>query len=254
MNATAAPAPDEASTGFDVRLSHEMVSRERRFALDVSLRTDARRVVLMGPSGAGKTMTMQAIAGLVRPRAGRVAVDGETLLDTASSIDLPARARGFGVVFQDYALFPHLSVRQNVAFGLRIGWRNPSPRATTGGMARSGTDDGDDDARVAALLRRLGLEPVAHQRPHELSGGQRQRTALARALVTRPRALLLDEPFAALDPALRERLRDELDALLRETDVPMLMITHDEADRERFGECAFVIEDGRSRAVGDARA
>jgi molybdate transport system ATP-binding protein len=231
---------DTASgTGFDVRIAHTVGDAQRRFRLEVAFRTTARRTVLVGPSGAGKTLTLQALAGLLSPQAGRIVFDGQVLFDASAGIDVPARARRFGVVFQDYALFPHLTVRQNVAFGLVRGWRNPSPREAS-------------DPRVEAVLRRLELAPMAHQRPHELSGGQRQRTALARALVTGPRALLLDEPFAALDPALRARLRDDLDALLDETGVPMLMITHDPADRERFGAGVLAIEDGR--IVGEPEA
>ena len=217
---------------WNVRLSHAVGDERRRFTLELDLRTAARRLVLAGPSGAGKTLTLLAVAGLLAPRDGRIAIDGETLLDTPSGISLPARDRRCGVMFQDYALFPHLTVRQNVAFGRHRGWRNPRER-----------DDGDP--RVAEVLDRLELAAVAHQRPHELSGGQRQRTALARALVIQPRALLLDEPFAALDPALRGRLRDDLDQVLREQDLPLLMISHDPADLERFGQAVARIEEGR---------
>jgi molybdate transport system ATP-binding protein len=220
---------------FDVRIAHTVGDARRTFRLDLAFRTGARRTVLIGPSGSGKTLTLQAIAGLLVPASGRIAFGGQALFDATAGVAVPARARRFGVVFQDYALFPHLTVRQNVAFGLVRGWRNPSAREV----------DDADGARVEAVLRRLELAPMAHQRPHELSGGQRQRTALARALVIEPCALLLDEPFAALDPALRGRLRDELDALLDETGVPMLMITHDPADRERFGASVLAIADGR---------
>jgi len=201
------------------------------FALDVAFETAARRTVIYGPSGAGKSLTLQAIAGLLRPDSGRIVLDGDTLFDSDTGLDLPARARRLGYLFQDYALFPRLNVRQNIAFGLRRGWLNPSPRAA--------------DAAVAHWIGLFELDRVAEQKPHELSGGQRQRTALARALVNDPRALLLDEPFSALDPALRERMRDELQALLDRIDIPMLMITHDPEDLARFGEARLLLAEGR---------
>lgn len=203
----------------------------RGFELDVAFETEARRTVIYGPSGAGKSLTLQAVAGLLRPDAGRIVLGGDTLFDSEAGVDLPARARRLGYLFQDYALFPRLNVRQNIAFGLRRGWLNPSRRAA--------------DAAVAHWLGLFELDRVAEQKPHELSGGQRQRTALARALVNEPRALLLDEPFSALDPALRERMRDELQALLDRIAIPMLMITHDPEDLARFGEARLMLAEGR---------
>lgn len=220
---------------FEIRIHRRMPAPPGAtgsgFALDLDLRTEARRLVIHGPSGAGKSLTLQAIAGLLRPDEGLVRVAGETLFDSSRRLDLPSRERRLGYLFQDYALFPHLDVRQNIAFGLQRGWRNPSRSAA--------------DERVRHWLSRMALEGVASQRPHQLSGGQRQRTALARALITEPRALLLDEPFAALDPALRERLREELAALLERLQIPLLMITHDIEDLERFGEARVQLQDGR---------
>lgn len=216
--------------GFDVDIRKTVRSERRSFELKVRFVTRQRRTVVFGPSGAGKSLTLQALAGLIRPDAGRIVFDGRVLFDRAAGIDLPARQRGFGYLFQDYALFPRLNVRQNIAFGLRQGWRNP-PR------------DVADDA-VDRWLRAFELVEVAAQRPAELSGGQRQRTALARALVHSPRALLLDEPFSALDPDLRHRMRAELDALLRRIDIPVLMITHDPDDLTWFGDEALHLRDG----------
>ena len=152
------------------------------------------------------------------------------LFDSASSIDIPARRRSFGYLFQDYALFPRLNVRQNIAFGLSHGLCNPSAQV--------------DDTAVDRWLRAFELVDVAAQCPSELSGGQRQRTALARALVHSPRALLLDEPFSALDPELRERMRSELDDLLQRIDMPVVMITHDPQDLEWFGDESLYLREG----------
>jgi len=215
---------------FEVDIRKTVASDRRRFELRVRFRSQARRTVIYGPSGAGKTLTLQALAGLLMPDAGRIAFDGTVLFDADARVAVPARERRFGYLFQDYALFPHLDVRQNIAFGLQRGWRNPGRAA--GGVA------------VERWLDALELRPVAAQRPHQLSGGQRQRTALARALASEPRALLLDEPFSALDPALRGRTRDELDRLLAQIDIPLVMITHDPDDLGRFGEHALQLVDG----------
>ncbi|SEK82596.1 molybdate transport system ATP-binding protein [Roseateles sp. YR242] len=221
---------------FEVDIRKRVGAHGRQFELAVRFRTEARRTVIYGPSGAGKSLTLQAVAGLLRPDEGVIRVDGQPVFDHAKGIDVPARERGLGYLFQDYALFPHLTVRQNIAFGLQKGWLNPA-RQGAGGDA------------VARWLKSLELERVADQRPHQLSGGQRQRTALARALVNEPRALLLDEPFSALDPSLRERTRDELEALLDSISIPMLMITHDPQDLERFGEQTVSILDGAIRTM-----
>jgi molybdate transport system ATP-binding protein len=216
---------------FDVDIHKAVRSAQRSFDLRVRFTTSARRTVIFGPSGAGKSLTLQALAGLLKPNTGRIAFGGDVLFDGASGIDIPARRRGFGYLFQDYALFPKLNVRQNVAFGLSHGLRNPSARV--------------DDTAVNRWLHAFELVDVAGQRPAELSGGQRQRTALARALVHSPRALLLDEPFSALDPDLRERMRSELDELLQRIDIPVLMITHDPEDLEWFGDAALYLRDGK---------
>ena len=215
---------------FDVAIEKTVRSARRSFELRVRFTTDARRTVIFGPSGAGKSLTLQALAGLLTPDAGRISFGDDVLFDRAAGIDIPARHRGFGYLFQDYALFPKLNVRQNIAFGLSQGLRNPSAQV--------------DHEAVERWLRAFELVDVAGQRPDELSGGQRQRTALARALVHSPRALLLDEPFSALDPELRERMRAELDELLTRIDIPVLMITHDPQDLEWFGDAALYLRDG----------
>jgi molybdate transport system ATP-binding protein len=206
-----------------------------RFDLDLQVTAAGRRLALVGPSGAGKTQALKLIAGIERADAARVRIDGHWLEDSDRGLRLSPQARRLGVVFQDFALFPHLSVRQNIAFAGRQGWRNPARDA--GGPA------------VERWLTTFGLAPVADLYPPQLSGGQRQRTALARALVTEPRALLLDEPFAALDRSLREALRAELRALLADLALPMLLITHDEEDLQVLDAEPVRIEAGRVRAV-----
>lgn len=221
---------------IDVHLQAEVGDRHRRFRLQMSFATEAPVVALFGPSGAGKSLTLQAIAGLLRPQAGHVRVAGRTLFDSRAGLDLPPEARGVGCVFQHYALFPHLNVRQNVGFGLGS-WRQRPSRALR--------------ERVDALLESFGLLPLASSRPETLSGGQKQRVALARALACEPRLLLLDEPFAALNPLLREQLRAELLDCVRRWQVPALLITHDVDDVLALANQACCVEAGRVTRVID---
>ena len=215
---------------LDLDIGKTLQAGPRRFELRVRLRSDSQRIVILGASGSGKSLMLKAIAGLIRPDQGHIRLAGRTLYERAARIDLAPRARQLAYLFQDYALFPHLSVRQNIAFGLRRGWFNPPARVT--------------GEKVEHWLEVFGLREVAHQFPAELSGGQRQRTALARALVAEPRALLLDEPFAALDPGLRRRMRGELDELQRRLQVPMVLITHDPEDAERLGDEVLTMRNG----------
>ena len=227
----------------DISFRRVLADTERRFALDVAFRSSSRRVVLYGPSGSGKSLTLRAIAGLLTPDEGRIAVDQHVLFDKALGVNLAPQQRKVGYLFQDYALFPHLSVAQNVAFGMRTGILNPRKSAVPEAAAR--------------WLYVFELDAVATQYPSQISGGQKQRVALARALAAAPDILLLDEPFAALDPPLRARMRSELDALQTRLDLQMLIITHDPADVEALGEHVLEIRDGRisrdSAAATDSR-
>ena len=224
---------------IDVALQLSMADGRRRFDLDVSFGTDAPFAALFGPSGSGKTLTLQAIAGLLRPATGRITIDGRVLYDSACGIDLPPDKRRIGYLFQNYALFPHLSVRRNLEFGLSI-WRK--------GVSRQ------DKARVQALLENFDLAELADSAISTLSGGQQQRVALARALACEPQILLLDEPFASLNPMLRQSLREELAQVRQRWAIPAVMITHDIEDVLALADVAFVYDQGRVTHEVDLRS
>ena len=212
---------------MSARLEVALSLRVPGFDLDVAWSAGNGVAVLFGPSGAGKTLTLQCLAGLITPDAGRIAVDGRVLFDRAEGTNVPAQARRIGYVFQGYALFPHLTVAQNVGFGLR-----DRPR-------------GERARRVTAVVERLGLGGLDHRYPRELSGGQRQRVALGRALAIEPALLLLDEPLSALDAPLRRALRDELRALLGEVGTAAVVVTHDFTEAYRLADHIVVYDAGR---------
>jgi spermidine/putrescine ABC transporter ATP-binding subunit len=199
-------------------------------ALDLGV-DEGEFLALLGPSGCGKTTTLNLIAGFVPPTAGRILVDGEDVTDR------PAHLRGLGVVFQSYALFPHLSIFENVAFGLR------ERRTPAAEIAR----------RVGAALELVRLDRAGRQRPAELSGGMQQRVALARALVYRPRVLLLDEPLAALDRKLREGMRDELRVIQRAVGITTIFVTHDQTEALGLSDRIAVMNRGRIEQLGAPR-
>ena len=215
---------------IDVRLQLSVSDTRRRFDVDLAFATEAPCVALYGASGAGKSLTLQAMAGLLPVQAGHVRLRGRTLLDTAAGIDLPPEARGVGYLFQSYALFPHLSVRENVAFGL-TSWRRRLQPA--------------DAARVDELLDAFGLGALARSRPATLSGGQQQRVALARALACNPQVLLLDEPFAALHTTLRRELRAELRELRQRLGIPAVLVSHDPEDVRALADEVLILDGGR---------
>jgi sulfate/thiosulfate transport system ATP-binding protein len=200
---------------------------------DVSLRVEPGELLaLLGPSGSGKTTLLRLIAGLERPDAGTISFEGE------DSTERSARDRRVGFVFQHYALFRHMTVFENVAFGLRV-----RPRATR-------PSEAGIQARVHELLDRVQLEGLARRMPTQLSGGQRQRVALARALAVQPRVLLLDEPFGALDARVRRELRRWLRKLHDELGITSLFVTHDQDEALELADRIVVVHEGRIEQVG----
>lgn len=207
-----------------------------RLSLDVELETGPGTLVLIGPNGAGKSSLLAHVLGVAPVTAGRVAVGDTVLLDTAAKIDVPVEERRLGYLPQDYALFPHMSVRENVAFALGSASR---------GLSR--------DARaksVRALLEELGVEAYADRDTRTLSGGEKQRVALARALSVAPCALLLDEPLAALDVHARGEVRAFLAAYLEKLALPAIVVTHDAADARLLGRRIAALEEGRITQIG----
>jgi len=201
----------------DLNLRKTLRSPGGAFELDVQIQAAHPRIALMGPSGIGKTIVLQSIAGLIRPDQGHVRIDGQTLFDSAQTINLPTQQRRVGYLFQNYALLPHLTALGNVGFGLR--------RGVWGFLTH------EQRAEAMHWLERFQLGHLAHQHPYTLSGGQQQRLGLARLAILKPRVLLLDEPFSALDPHLRQAMREEVAKLLETLNIPLLMVSHDEDDR-----------------------
>jgi ABC-type sulfate/molybdate transport systems ATPase subunit len=219
-------APREAE--LEVNLQKQLAS----FPLDLAFSRDRTALGILGASGSGKSMLLRCIAGLETPDRGYIRLNGRTLFDSSQGINLPSRDRKIGFVFQNYALFPHLTVAQNIAFGLRE--CSPSAR----------------DRSVAIQLHHLHLEGLENRYPHQLSGGQQQRVALARALASDPEALLLDEPFSALDAYLRSQLEQQMVVRLTNYDGVTLFVTHNLEEAYRICPDLMVVDNGRAIAQG----
>ncbi len=213
-------------------LSVDIRHRLGDFAVDVTFEAPPGLTVLFGRSGSGKSTVINAVAGLLRPEAGRITVDGQTLLDGASGVELPPHKRGLGYIFQEGRLFPHLSVRQNLKYGR---WFRKRSRAD-----------------VAEVVEMLGLGPLLDRRPGALSGGEKQRVAIGRALLSDPRLILADEPLAALDEARKAEILPYFERLRDEVSVPILYVSHSAAEVARLATTVVALEAGRVTGQGPA--
>ena len=207
------------------------------FTLHAAFTAGDTATALLGASGCGKSMTLRCIAGIVRPDEGRIVLDGRVLFDSAQGIDLPPQQRNVGLLFQNYALFPNMTVEQNILCGLK-----------------AERDKAARKARCAGMLRALRLEELASRRPAELSGGQQQRTALARILVGKPKILMLDEPFSALDSYLREEVEGEVGSLLASFAGTALLVTHNRDEAYRLCKEMIVLNEGQVLRTGSTKA
>lgn len=213
-----------------VRVKKLLHGFDGNFWLDVDLQVrEGEFVVILGQSGSGKTTLLRSIAGLETPDEGYIEVNGQVWFDSSKGINLPPQRRSVGFVFQDYALFPNMTVLENVMYGMKK----------------------KDRERALELLRLAGLEGLADRKPEKLSGGQKQRVALLRALAREPEVLLLDEPLSALDPELRKGLQEELKTFQRKASIPALMVTHDREEALRLADRVIRIHRGRIVEEGD---
>jgi iron(III) transport system ATP-binding protein len=191
-------------------------------------------LALLGPSGSGKTTLLRSVAGLERPDAGKIELRGRVVFDAASGLEIPAEQRGLGLVFQSYAIWPHRTVFENVAYGLRL----------------RRVQESDIRQRVGEVLERLGLGQLGDRYAHQLSGGQQQRVALARAMVYKPPVLLLDEPLSNLDAKLREDARAWLRDIIKQTETSALYVTHDQTEALAIADRILVLDRGRIQQEG----
>ena len=231
---------DRIQYGSERQASHRSYEREsgQAFRLDVEFTAPSGVTILFGPSGSGKTTCLRAVAGIVTPDEGRISLDDRVYFDSASGFNLPIQQRRVGYVFQDYVLFPHLSAKQNVAYGIRAN------------SAEGKLDKETRNERALELLSLLGIEYAAQQYPRELSGGESQRVALARALASDPAIVLLDEPLSAIDAKTRARLLVEIKATQRRTGIPFLYVTHSVDEALEIGDRIIVLNEGRVEQQG----
>lgn len=226
------PAEPKALAILSARIRKAFSSTEHEFSLDVEFSAAPGFTILFGPSGSGKTTMLDCVAGLAIPDVGKIMVGERIFFDANNSADLPVAKRSVGYVLQDLALFPHLTAKENIEYGLAHLWRP------------------DREKKAAFMMREFRIEHLAQQRPGKISGGERQRVALARALVTDPCVLLLDEPLAALDSATKSKILDDLRRWNQEHRIPILYVTHSREEVLALGERVLVIDQGRIIAQG----
>ncbi len=215
---------------FDVTLKKKLGD----FSLDAAFKSDTPVTALCGPSGAGKTTVVCAIAGLIRPNSGKVMIAGERLFDSEDSFEVPVHRRNVRVVFQESRLFPHLNVKQNLLYGRWLAGKNALPA-------------------LDEVVRLLALENLLSRRPRTLSGGERQRVAIGRALLADPRALLLDEPLASLDQTRKQEIFPYLEKLIRAAKIPILYVSHARDEIERLANTIVVLDEGHVKSVEKIR-
>ena len=204
------------------------------FSLNMQLKTEDQEVLgILGESGSGKSMTLRCIAGIVKPDSGRIILNGKTLFDSEKGINLPPRSRNVGMMFQNYALFPHMTVEQNIAAGIREKQKR--------------------EAQIAKMLRLLHLEGLETRRPCQLSGGQQQRVALARMMAAEPEILLLDEPFSALDGRLRQEIESDFSKALETFAGPAILVSHNFNEIYRYSSRAAIVSDGEKVEEGGTK-
>jgi molybdate transport system ATP-binding protein len=213
-------------------LALDLQKKVNGFSLDIAWEMRNELTVLFGCSGSGKSLTLQMVAGLIKPDCGHIHFNGQVFFNSEARIDLPPQQRSLGYVFQHLALFPHMTVRENILYG-------------AGGLT------GDEKKeRCASLVKSFGLEGLEHKLPAEISGGQKQRVAFARALIRRPAVLLLDEPFSALDSPLRREMCGFLRKVRTEFGLPVVLITHDPAEARALADRIIVYDRGRIAQTG----
>lgn len=211
---------------LEVNLKKDFYTKKQiEFSFDISFSVGNGFTVLTGASGAGKTTTLRMIAGIIKPDAGIIKLDSQVFFDSEKKINLPIQTRRIGFVFQDYALFPHLTAEQNIAYGVKS--ENKKEKAQE-------------------LLTLFHIEYLTNRIPREMSGGEQQRVALARALASEPKIVLLDEPLSAVDVETRSKLLDEIENAQRQTNIPFIYVTHNETEAERFGKHRIRLEKGKS--------